>query len=69
MFVGLTFISEGSIFSQTAEIIDEPNPQFFHPPSTTIKRFVFLTQLIIEEVSKGFITRISINSIVLLLLD
>ena len=49
MLVGLTFIKHGAISSQTDEMIDEPSPQFFHPPSTTIKRLVFFTELTIEE--------------------
>ena len=69
MLVGLTFIKHGSISSQTDEMIDEPSPQFFHSRSTTIKRLVFFTELTIEEVSIGFIILISINSIVLSLLD
>ena len=50
ILVGLTFIKHGSISSHTEEMIDEPSPQFFHPPSTTIKRLVFFTELTIEEV-------------------
>ena len=66
IFIGLTSIIFGFIFSQTEDITEEPNPQFAQLPSKTIRRFVFSTDCKINEVFKGFATLRSINSIVFL---